>query len=179
MYFSTKGKKPLAAGTVILQKKLRRKLRQKYSRYQDQVQLRNERKKKTPITFYLIQVRVLPRRKCLVFDVITIACRSFQDRKIIRCFDETRKYSTYWYFKVSSRLKYSLNWFCGSVISRGLFSFRNKLDRSMPVMCLVKKSWKVLSLSREMKETFTEFHRSLRVQCYQFLLHAFLAYRTI
>lgn len=71
--------------------------------------------------------------------LITIACRSFQDRKIIRCFAETRKYSTYWYFEVSSRLKYSLNWFCGSIISRGLFSFRNKLDRSMPVMCLVKK----------------------------------------
>ena len=49
----------------------------------------------------------------------------------------------------------------------------------MPVTCLVKKSWKVLSLSREMKETFTEFHRSLRVQCYHFLLHAFLVYGTI
>ena len=47
----------------------------------------------------------------------------------------------------------------------------------MPVMCLVKKSWKVLSPSREMKETFTEFHRSLRVQCYHFLgVRAFLAY---
>lgn len=179
MYFSTKVKKPLAAGTVIFQKKLRRKLRQKYNRYQDQVQLKNERKKKRPSLSTSSKSESCLADSILFLMLITIACRSFQDRRIIRCFAETKKYSTYWYFKVSSRLKYSLNWFCGSVISRGLFSSRNKLDRSMPVMCLVKKSWKVLSLSREMKETFTEFHRSLRVQCYHFLLHAFLAYGTI